>query len=73
MTIDEKGNPYFAGRGGVWAVSPAGEALGLIPIAEFCTNATFGDPADKTLFITCSGKLYSLEMTVKGGHALRQN
>ncbi len=66
MTIDADGNLYFAGRGGVWMVSPEGEALGFVPIPEFCSNVTFGGEDGKTLYMTCAGKLYMLKMTVTG-------
>jgi gluconolactonase len=73
MTVDEHGNLYFAGeccfpdKGGVWVVSPAGKSLGRIPTPEFCSNATFGGPDGTTLYMTCRGKLYSIEMSVHGG------
>ncbi len=66
MTLDELGNYYFSGRGGVWVASPQGKSLGLIPVPEFCSNATFGGPDGKTLYLTCSKKLYSLQMTTRG-------
>ena len=66
MTIDAGGNLYLTGRGGVWMVSAEGKALGFVPIPEFCSNVTFGGPDGKTLYITCEGKLYSLQMTVTG-------
>lgn len=69
MSIDERGNLYFTGRGGVWVVSPEGKSLGLIPIPVFCSNCTFGGADGKTLYLTCSGKLYSLAMNVRGGQA----
>ncbi len=69
MTIDASGNLYFTGRGGVWVVSPDGEALGLIPVPEFCSNVTFGGPNGKTLFLTCQSKVYSLAMNVRGGRS----
>jgi len=66
MTMDEFGNMYFTGCGGIWVVSPAGKVLGMIPIPEFCSNCTFGGPEGKTLYITCTGKLYKLDMNVRG-------
>jgi gluconolactonase len=66
MTIDEKGNLYFTGRGGVWVVSPEGQALGLIRVPEFCSNVGFGGEDGKTLYLTCSKKVYSLAMTLRG-------
>ena len=72
MSIDEQGNLYFTGRGGVWVASPAGKSLGLIPTKEFCSNVTFGGRDGKTLYLTCSKKVYSLAMSVAGGeHAAR--
>lgn len=67
MTIDAQGNLYFTGRGGVWVVAPDGKPLGLIPTSEFATNATFGGPDGKTLYITCDKRVYSLQMQVVGG------
>jgi gluconolactonase len=67
MTIDEHGNLYFSGRGGVWVVTPEGKSLGLIAVPEFCSNVTFGGDDGQTLYLTCSKKLYSLSMKVRGG------
>ena len=66
MCADVEGNLYFAMRGGIWVVSPEGKALGLIPTREFCSNVAFGGKEGKTLYITCRGKVYALEMKVKG-------
>jgi gluconolactonase len=66
MAVDEKGNLYFTGRGGVWVVTPEGKCLGLIPVPEFCSNVTFGGQDGRTLYLTCSKKVYSLKMSVRG-------
>ena len=66
MSIDENGNLYLSGRGGVWVASPTGKSLGLISIPEFCSNVTFGGVDGKTLYFTCANKVYSLQMNVKG-------
>ena len=67
MTIDEFGNLYLNGRGGLWIVSPEGEQLDMVPVPEFNSNATFGGVDGKTLYITCNQKVYSLSMEVRGG------
>ena len=69
MTTDSAGNLYFAMRGGVWVVSKDGKLLGMIPIAEFASNVTFGGPDGLTLYITCNKKVYSLAMQVKGAQS----
>lgn len=66
MGLDEQGNFYFSGRGGVWVASPDGECLGHIPVPEFCSNVTFGGEDGRTLYLTCSKKVYSLAMNVRG-------
>ena len=67
MTIDERGNLYFCGLGGVWIVSPTGRQLKMIPVPQNCSNICFGGPDKKTLYITCQDKVYSLAMLVRGG------
>jgi sugar lactone lactonase YvrE len=67
MTIDERGNLYFTGLGGVWVVSPTGQQLKKITISEQASNICFGGPDRKTLYITCQNKVYSLAMLVRGG------
>lgn len=66
MTIDEKGNLYFAGLGGVWVVTPAGNAIGYIMVKEFCSNVAFGGKEFNELYITCAKKVYRLDMNIKG-------
>jgi sugar lactone lactonase YvrE/acetyl esterase/lipase len=73
MSIDEKGNLYLSGSGGVWVVDRFGQSLGLIPIPEFCSNVTFGGDDGKTLYLTCSKQVYSLAMAVRGGQFVRKN
>ncbi len=67
MTIDIRGNLYFSGLGGVWIVSPAGEELAMVEVPQACSNITFGGASNKTLYITCQNKVYSLAMRVAGG------
>jgi sugar lactone lactonase YvrE len=67
MTIDERGNLYFTGLGGVWAVSPTGQELKRIWIPQQPSNICFGGPDGKTLYITCQDKVYTLAMVVRGG------
>jgi gluconolactonase len=66
MTMDEQGNIYLTGRG-VTVFSPAGEQIGHIPVeAGWTANVCFGGKDMKTLFITASQYLYTLQMNVKG-------
>ena len=73
MTIDEKGNLYCTGRGGVWVVSPEGKELGLIPFKEQSSNVCFGGEDGKTLFVTNGNRVVSLQMNVCGGQYKKGN
>ena len=67
MTIDERGNVYMAGRNYVTVYSPEGEEIERIRVSDrWVANVTFGGADFRTLFITASSGLYSIEMTVKG-------
>jgi gluconolactonase len=66
MTIDRDGNVYITGNG-VTVFNPEGEKIEHIPVeAGWTANVCFGGKDMKTLFITASEYLYSLEMTVAG-------
>ena len=68
MTRDEAGNLYLTGKG-VTVFDKDGKKLGDIAVPESWTaNITFGGKDLKTLFITATDSLYTLEMTVKGTH-----
>lgn len=72
LCLDEKGNLYLSGRGGVWVVTPDAELLGMIPVKEAVSNVTFGDADGKGLYLTCDGKVYRLAMTVRGAQFIRR-
>jgi gluconolactonase len=59
--LDKKGNLYSTGPGGIWLISPEGEALGLIKIPEAAANLCFDD---KGLFITASTSIYRVDTKI---------
>lgn len=66
MTIDEEGNVYLTGKG-VSVFNPAGEKIRQIDVAKnWAANVTFGGKDRKTLFITASDSVYTLQMRVAG-------
>ena len=81
MTIDSEGNLYVAAglnrlrgtaetldtQAGVHVFSPEGELIELIPIPEdTITNAAFGGPDLKTLYVTAGKTLFQIEIDVVG-------
>ncbi len=67
MTIDEKGNVYLTNRNGATVYSREGKKLGSIPTGKGWTaNVCFGGKDHKTLFITASDSVFSIDMNVRG-------
>ena len=69
LAIDCAGNVYVAqNEGGALVVfSPAGEPLGEFgDLPQTVTNAAFGGPERKTLYITTSSALYAVELPIPG-------
>ncbi len=68
MTIDEQGNLYLTGRG-VTVFDKTGKQIDHIDVPENWTaNVCFSGKDRKTLFITASKSLYSIQLTVKGAN-----
>ncbi|MEX0881911.1 MAG: SMP-30/gluconolactonase/LRE family protein [Cyclobacteriaceae bacterium] len=66
MTLDHRGNVYLTGDG-VSIFNSKGDKIGHIPIDEKWTaNVCFGAGDRKTLFITASEAIYTLQMKVRG-------
>jgi gluconolactonase len=61
MDIDENGNIYATGPGGVWIFSSEGTVLGKIKTNKPTANCTIGENG-KTLFITADDQLLSIPL-----------
>lgn len=66
MKIDNEGNVYSTGPGGVWVFSPSGNLLGKIEVPEAPSNLAWGDRSYKTLYITARNSLYQIPLKVAG-------
>ena len=66
LKVDEKGNVYVTGAGGVWVYDKTGKTLGVIQTPEVPANCGFGDADFKTLYITARTGLYRIRLNVKG-------
>ena len=66
IKIDQKGNLYGAGPGGVWVLSPEGKHLGTIKPPENPANLAWGDDDAKTLYFTAVTGLYRIRVNVPG-------
>lgn len=68
MAVDCLGNLYVTEhtKQHIRVISPAGEEIAKIKVDANITNAAFGGPERKTLFITGAGAIWKLEMDVAG-------
>jgi gluconolactonase len=66
MKVDQEGNIYCTGPGGVWIMSPDGKHLGTIRTPETVTNLAFGDPDGKTIYMTHRRNLYRIRVNIPG-------
>jgi gluconolactonase len=66
MKVDEKGNVYSAGPGGVWIFSPDGKHLGTIDMPERVGNLAWGGADHTTLYIMASSSVYRISLQIPG-------
>ena len=66
MKVDQKGNVYCTGPGGLWIMSPDGTHLGTILTSELPANLAFGDADGKTLYLTARTGLYQIHLKIPG-------
>jgi gluconolactonase len=64
--VDEQGNLYSAGPGGVWIFSPEGKHLGTLDIPERVGNVAWGGADHKTLNVAASSSIYRISLKVPG-------
>ena len=62
--VDAQGNVWTSAGDGVHVYAPDGTLLGKIPVPEKAANCEFGGPDRRTLFITATTSLYSIDVAV---------
>ena len=73
MKVDEKGNLYCTGPGGIWVFSPEGKPLGTIVMPEKSANLAWGGPDRKTLYIAASTSVYRMRLMIAGAPLVRSH
>ncbi len=66
IKVDQRGNLYVSGPGGLWILSPEGKQLGLLRGPELAHNLAWGDDDGKTLYLTALSGLYRIRLNVPG-------
>ena len=66
MTIDQAGNLWATGPGGVLVITPKGKLLGRISTGEASANCCFGGDDGSTLYIAADDFLCRIKTNTKG-------
>ncbi len=66
LKVDQQGNVYVSGPGGLWILSPTGKHLGTLIPPEHPHNFAWGDDDGKTLYMTARSGLYRIHLNVAG-------
>jgi gluconolactonase len=66
MKVDERGNIWVTGTGGVMVFDPDGQHLGTVEVPENVGNINWGGPEWNWLFIPATSSLYRLKCNVSG-------
>jgi gluconolactonase len=66
LKVDQVGNVYVCGPGGIWILSPDGACLGMIKGPEPAHNLAWGDEDGRTLYMTALTGVYRLRLSIPG-------
>lgn len=66
LKVDQKGNLYVSGPGGLWILSAEGKHLGTIKAPRLPANFAWGDADGQTLYMTARTGLYRMRLNVPG-------
>ena len=66
LKVDQAGNLYACGPGGIWIVSPAGEHLGTLRLPEAPHNFAGDDDDASTLYVTALTSVYRIRLGIPG-------
>ncbi|MGE0883976.1 MAG: SMP-30/gluconolactonase/LRE family protein [Blastocatellales bacterium] len=66
IKVDQAGNLYVSGPGGLWVISSEGKHLGTIIAPKHIHNMAWGDDDGKTLYLCARSGLYKMRLNIPG-------
>ncbi len=66
IKVDQKGNLYVSGPGGLWIISTDGKHLGTVIAPKHIHNMAWGDEDGKTLYLCARSGLYRMRLNIAG-------
>jgi gluconolactonase len=70
IKVDQQGNLYVSGPGGLWVISSEGKHLGTIIAPKHPHNMAWGDDDNKTLYLCARSGLYKMRLNIPGAPAI---
>jgi gluconolactonase len=66
LKVDQAGNVYACGPGGIWIISPDGEHLGTLGLPESPHNLAWGEEDARSLYVTALTSVYRIRLQIPG-------
>ncbi len=66
IKVDQKGNLYVSGPGGLWILSSEGKHLGTLKGPEHPHNLAWGDKDGKALYLAAQTSVYRIRLNIPG-------
>jgi gluconolactonase len=66
LKVDQAGNLYVCGPGGIWVLDADGWHLGTFKLPESPHNLAWGDDDGRTLYVTALTSIYRLRLAIAG-------
>lgn len=66
IKVDEHGNVYVSGPGGLWILNARGKHLGTLRGPEHPHNMAWGDADRRTLYLAAQTGIYRLRLNIAG-------
>ena len=69
LKVDEEGNVYLTGPGGLWILAPSGGILGVIRTRQEPSNVAWGGHDRRTLYLTAPNEVYRIRLGIAGARS----
>jgi gluconolactonase len=66
LKVDQAGNLYVCGPGGLWILSADGRHLGTLQLPESPHNMAWGDADGRSLYVTALTSIYRIRIEIPG-------
>jgi gluconolactonase len=71
IKVDQRGNLYVSGPGGLWVLSAQGKHLGTLRGPEHAHNLAWGDADRRTLYLAAQTSIYRIRLSIPGAGAFK--